>query len=81
MFMSTLPAVPGYSYQVRGLVYAANFVMSRGGLDVMTKSLMDQGARFGADAIIDVKTVVAGGDNAKCVMTGTAIRLIPNINA
>jgi uncharacterized protein YbjQ (UPF0145 family) len=39
-------------------------------------SMADQARRLGADAIVDVKTVI-GGDTGICVMTGTAVRTTP----
>jgi uncharacterized protein YbjQ (UPF0145 family) len=77
MLVSTLPAVPGRTFEVRGFVVAQATLGSLGGGNTqkMVKSLVEQAARLGADGIVDVRTVL-GGDSGHCVMTGTAIRVL-----
>jgi hypothetical protein len=76
MLVSTLAEVPGVTYEVRGLVFAQAVLGGLGGGNTqkMVASLIEQAQRFGANGIIDVKTVL-GGDSAHCVMTGTAVLL------
>ncbi|MDI1465959.1 hypothetical protein QEZ54_33790 [Catellatospora sp. KI3] len=77
MIISTLPDLGGRAFEVRGFVFAHAILGSLGGGNTqqMVQQLIDQAARFGADGIVDVKTVV-GGDNGHCVMTGTAVKLL-----
>jgi uncharacterized protein YbjQ (UPF0145 family) len=77
MLISTLPEVPGLTYEVKGLVFAQAILGAVGGGNTqkMVQSLVDQATRLGANGIIDVRTVV-GGDTAHCVMTGTAVLLM-----
>ena len=76
MLISTLPEVPGYSFEVKGIVVAdATFHASKGGKALnLVQALSDQAQRLGGDAVVDVKTIL-GGDSPYCVMTGTAVRL------
>jgi len=76
VLISTLPNLPGHSYQVLGFVVAHATLGALGGGNPqkMIQQLIEQAQRFGADAIIDVKTVL-GGDAAHCLMTGTAVKL------
>lgn len=78
MLLSTLPQLPGWTYEVRGFVFAQATLGALGGGNTqkMVKSLVEQAAAAGADAIVDLRTVI-GGENAHCVMTGTAVRLLP----
>jgi uncharacterized protein YbjQ (UPF0145 family) len=82
MLVSTLPELPGRTFEVRGFVFAQAVLGAIGGGNThkMVTSLVEQAATFGADGVIDVRTVI-GGDNAHCVMTGTAVRLLPATNA
>lgn len=77
MLMSTLPTLPGQTFEVRGLVVAqAVLPSSRRGDETreMVQSLAGQAAALGANAIIDVRTVLGGGGySVYCVMTGTAV--------
>jgi hypothetical protein len=77
VFLSTLPDVPGWAFEIRGLVYAQATFGSMGGGDTrkMVKSLAEQAGSVGADGVIDLKTVLAG-ERGHCVMTGTAIKLV-----
>lgn len=77
MLISTLPDLPGRTFQVLGFVVAHANLGSLGGGNPqkMVKELIAQAQHFHADAIVDVKTVI-GGDSAHCVMTGTAAKLI-----
>lgn len=76
MLISTLPQLPGRSFEVLGLVTAHAVLGAIGGGNPqkMIQQLIEQAQRFGADAIVDVKTVL-GGDSAHCMMTGTAVKL------
>jgi uncharacterized protein YbjQ (UPF0145 family) len=79
VLFSTLPELPGYDLtDVKGLVceYAALGAMGGGKTRKLLDSMADQARRLGADAIVDVKTVI-GGDTGICVMTGTAVRTTP----
>jgi uncharacterized protein YbjQ (UPF0145 family) len=42
----------------------------------MMDTLIEQARAVGADGIVDLRTVI-GGELAHCVMTGTAVRLLP----
>jgi hypothetical protein len=77
MLISTLPEVPGLVYEAKGIVVAHAALAGIGGGNPqnMIQSLIEQAGRFGANGIIDVKTVL-GGDHAFCVMTGTAVLLM-----
>ncbi|HZM78338.1 MAG TPA: heavy metal-binding domain-containing protein [Candidatus Limnocylindrales bacterium] len=77
MLISTLPDLSGRTFQILGFVVAHATLGALGGGNPqkMIQQLIDQAQRFGADAIIDVKTIV-GGDAAHCVMTGTAVKLM-----
>ena len=77
MLLSTLPDLPGRPYDVRGLVYASVNLAGLGGGSVhtMVQSIVEQAARFGADAVVDIKTII-GGQYSHCVMTGTAVKLL-----
>lgn len=74
MVISTLPDFGGRPYEVRGFVVAQATLGAIGGGNTqkMVKHLVDQATQLGANAILDVKTVL-GGDSAHCVMTGTAV--------
>jgi hypothetical protein len=76
VLISTLPELPGRSFDVLGLVVAQGAFGAIGGGNTqkMVQQLIEQAQRFGADGIVDVKTVL-GGDSAHCVMTGTAVKL------
>jgi uncharacterized protein YbjQ (UPF0145 family) len=79
VLISTLPELPGYELTgVQGFVceYAALGAMGGGKTRKLVDSMADQAGRLGADAIVDVKTVI-GGDSGICVMTGTAVRISP----
>jgi uncharacterized protein YbjQ (UPF0145 family) len=77
MLISTLPDVPGLTYEVKGLVIAQAMLGAMGGGNTqkMVQSLVDQAGRLGANGIIDLRTVLAG-DHGHCVMTGTAVLLM-----
>jgi uncharacterized protein YbjQ (UPF0145 family) len=78
MLLSTLPDLPGRPFDVRGFVFAQAVLGAIGGGNTqkMVKAMIEQAAAFGADAIVDLRTVI-GGDSGHCVMTGTAVRLLP----
>jgi uncharacterized protein YbjQ (UPF0145 family) len=75
MVISTLPELPGYDIEVRGLVceYAALGAMGGGKTRKLLESLTTQASQLNANAIVDLKTVI-GGDTGICVMTGTAVQ-------
>ncbi|WP_018353006.1 hypothetical protein [Longispora albida] len=81
MLVSSLPEVPGHTYELRGLVFQDyGFSVNVGGppegaLNELVQAIVQQAQRFGANAIIDVKVVT--GDRILAV-TGTAVRLIRN---
>jgi hypothetical protein len=78
VLLSSLPELPGRPFDVRGFVFAQAALGALGGGNTgkMVLSLIEQAQRFDADAIVDLRTVL-GGDSAYCVMTGTAVRLMP----
>lgn len=76
VLLSSLPELPGRPFDVRGFVFAEAYLEYRSTSTVwMVQSLIEQAQRFDADAIVDLRTVL-GGDTY-CVMTGTAVRLMP----
>ncbi|WP_433346901.1 hypothetical protein ACQP25_28535 [Microtetraspora malaysiensis] len=77
MLISTLPDLAGRAFEVRGLVYVEASLIGKRAIQKMVEQLIEQARRFGADGIVDVKTVI-GGDAAHCVMTGTAVKLLEN---
>ena len=86
MLLSTLPELPGRHFEVRGFVYASSILAGFGilgggssggggaGMNGMVQAMIQQAAGFGADGIVDIKTVI-GGEHAYVVMTGTAVKL------
>jgi uncharacterized protein YbjQ (UPF0145 family) len=78
MMLSTLPDLPGRTFEVRGFVFAQAVLgaMRGGNTRQMVGSLIEQAGAFGADGVIDLRTMI-GGNSAHCVMTGTAVRLLP----
>ena len=74
MLISTLPDAGARAFDPLGFVVAQAALGSIGGGNTqkMVQTLVLQAQQFGADAIIDVKTVLGGG---YCVMSGTAVRL------
>jgi hypothetical protein len=77
MLMSTLPTLPGREFEVRGCVCVHLTLAGRGDrVQKMMETLIEQARGFGADGIVDLRTVI-GGELAHCVMTGTAVRLLP----
>lgn len=75
MILSTLSELPGKTFEVRGLVFAQESLNSKGAAQKMIQSLIEQAGRFGADGIIDLKTVI-GGEYGHCVMTATAVKIL-----
>ncbi len=77
MLLSTLPDLGGRAFEVRGMVIAQGAFGAIGGgsTQQLVASLIEQAGRFGADGIVDVKTMI-GGNAAHCVMTGTAVKLL-----
>jgi len=77
MLVTTLPEVPGQTFEVRGLVFAQATLGSIGGGNTkkMVQSMIEQAGSLGGDGIVDVSTCI-GGENGHCVMTGTAVRLL-----
>gem|GEM_PF-6075639 len=65
------------TFEVRGLVIAQDVLLAVGGPQVhkMVKSLIEQAESFGADGIVDVRTVL--GYSGACVLSGTAVKLLP----
>jgi uncharacterized protein YbjQ (UPF0145 family) len=49
--------------------------MGGGNTQKLVQQLIEQATRFGADGIVDLKTVL-GGEAAHCVMTGTAVKIL-----
>jgi len=76
VLISTLPELPGRTFEVLGFVVAQGAFGALGGGNAqkMVQQLIEQAQRFGGDGIVDVKTVI-GGDTGHCVMTGTAVKL------
>lgn len=76
MLMSTLPELPGMTFEIKGLVCAEGVLMAVGGdrVSKLMQSLADQAEAFGADGVVDIRTVVSGG-SPHCVVTGTAVKL------
>jgi hypothetical protein len=77
MLMSTLPELPGRTFEVRGLVSAEGVLMAVGGdkIKKLMQALAVQAEECGADGIVDVRTVLSGG-SPHCVVTGTAVKLL-----
>jgi hypothetical protein len=78
MLLSTLPTLPGRTFEVRGLVFAQATLNALGGGNVqkMVQTIIEQAGQFGADAIVDIKVVGSGSDNGTVVMTGTAVKIM-----
>ena len=78
MLLSSLPDLPGRPFDVRGFVFASAALSGLGGgnLPSMVQSIVEQANRFGADAVVDLTTII-GGPAGHCVMTGTAVKLLP----
>jgi hypothetical protein len=76
MLVTTLPEVPGLTFEVRGFVFAQATLGAIGGGNTrkMVQSLVEQANSLGGDGIVDVTTSI-GGETGHCVMTGTAVRL------
>ncbi|GIG60159.1 hypothetical protein Lfu02_45310 [Longispora fulva] len=72
MLVSSLPDVPGHTFEIRGLVFADCFPGSIGGgnLPTMIQTIIEQANGFRANAIIDVKLTTS--ERILCVM-GTAV--------
>jgi hypothetical protein len=81
MLLSTLPEIPGRTFEVRGLVMAHTTLRYAGGkgekgIPEMVQRLIEQAHRLDADGIVDLSTVLSGTESwCHCVMTGTAVRL------
>lgn len=77
VFLSTLPDLGGRAFDVRGLVIAHLQLTAIGRGPVtegLIQQLVHQAQQLGADAVVDIKTMV-GGDNGHCVITGTAVKI------
>jgi hypothetical protein len=76
MLLSTLPELPGQTFLVKGIVCAQGVLGPIRGdkIQKMMQSLIEQAEGFGADSIVDVRTVLAG-DSAHCVISGTAVKI------
>ena len=76
MLLSTLPELPGKTFDVRGLVCAEGVLMAVRGdrIQKLMQDLAEQAERLGADGVVDVRTVVSGG-SSHCVVTGTAVKI------
>jgi uncharacterized protein YbjQ (UPF0145 family) len=78
MLLSTLPDLPGRPFDVRGLAFAQATVTRDKDIQGMIQSIVEQAARFGADSIVDIKTIVGSGASwQRVIMTGTAVKLVP----
>jgi hypothetical protein len=80
MLLSTLPDLSGRTYDVIGVVFgtsnmwAAKDSESVQRLGTMFNTITQQASSMGADAIVDIK-MVAVGEGARVVVTGTAVKL------
>jgi hypothetical protein len=82
MILSTLPDLPGRTYDVIGVVFGSTQLWTpsplggkRGHLEDIFNSMIQQASRMGADAIVDIKMPAPGGDYAIAVAIGTAVKL------
>jgi uncharacterized protein YbjQ (UPF0145 family) len=77
MLLSTLPELPGQTFEVRGLVSAQGVLRAIGGdkVDALMRELTVQAEALGANGIVDVRAVVAG-DTPHCIVLGTAVHIL-----
>ena len=77
MLLSTLPDLPGTTFEVKGLVCAQGVLLAVGGDNIrqLVESLAEQAGHLSADAVVDVQTIVAG-NSGHCVVTGTAVKIL-----
>jgi uncharacterized protein YbjQ (UPF0145 family) len=83
MLLSTLPDIPGRTYDVIGVVFGrADIGIGKylGGkkatdLEDMFQDMVQQASRMGADAIIDIKMPAVGGEHPVVAAIGTAVKL------
>ena len=76
VLMSTLPSLPGQTFEVRGLVYAQGVLQAIGGdkIQNLIRSLVEQAEAIGADGIVDIHTSVASA-TPLCIVMGTAVKI------
>lgn len=77
MILSTLPDIPGRTYDVIGVVFGKASPFSIGGgnsLEKMFQSMFQQASGMGADAIVDIK-MTGAGEYLSVVAIGTAVKL------
>ena len=77
MILSSLPDLPGRTFDVRGFVhsmqmFAPSLFQSTTNLNGMLQTMIGQAQQMSADAIVDIRTRYADG---VCIITGTAVRL------
>jgi len=85
MLLSTLPDLPGRTYDVIGVVFGRASVYTTlkvdkkdptlENLESMFQNMIQQASRMGADAIIDIKMPAVGGQMPIVVAIGTAVKL------
>jgi hypothetical protein len=82
MILSTLPDLPGRTYDVISMVLSRTWLDPWGKgneLDEMVKTICQQATSVGADAIIDIKITVSSGTDTGYganVVIGTAVVVI-----
>ena len=85
MLLSTLPDLPGRTYDVVGVVFDCGDSSASVGnqirppfLEKMFNSIVRQASDMGADAIVDIKMTAPSGtdrSSAYIVVIGTAVKL------
>lgn len=77
MLTSTLPGLPGRTYDTLGVVISSAMIGAIGGgnIEKMFKTIIQQASDMRADAIIDIKITTPGGQSGIVVIIGTAIKV------
>jgi hypothetical protein len=81
MILSTLPDVPGRTYDVIGVVFSQAWLKPNGQheeLGNMFNHIFQQASNMGADAVIDIKMIAPSGTDRPfpaIVVIGTAVKL------
>jgi hypothetical protein len=79
MLLSTLPDIPGRTYDIIAVVFSQTTVgpSSSGSLGNMFNDIIMQASGMGADAIVDIKMIAPGtaGYIGIVVVIGTAVKL------
>jgi hypothetical protein len=78
MLLSTLPDLPGRTYDVIGVVCDHIELDSSNQGELMLSSIIEQASRMGADAIVDIKMIPPSGSSlhfSMIIVIGTAVKL------